>query len=67
MVGDNFDDLVIIFCECSQYVDVLIVNGGLGLISDDLSVFVVAIAKGEGLVLYEVWFKEMECYFYECG
>lgn len=45
----------------------LIVNGGLGLISDDLSVFVVVIVKGEGLVLYEVWFKEMECYFYECG
>lgn len=67
MVGDNFDDLVIIFRECSQYVDVLIVNGGLGSISDDLSVFVVAIVKGEGLVLYEVWFKEMERYFYECG
>lgn len=45
----------------------LIVNGGLGSISDDLSVFVVAIVKGEGLVLYEVWFKEMERYFYERG
>lgn len=36
-VGDNLDSLVAILRERSQHADVLIVNGGLGPTSDDLS------------------------------
>ena len=50
-VGDNLDDLVTILRERSQHADVLIVNGGLGPTSDDLSALAAATAKGEGLVL----------------
>lgn len=49
-VGDNLDDLVTILRERSQHADVLIVNGGLGPTSDDLSALAAATAKGEGLV-----------------
>ena len=46
--GDNLDDLVTILRERSQHADVLIVNGGLGPTSDDLSALAAATAKGEG-------------------
>lgn len=67
IVGDDFDVLVVILCECSEQVDVLIVNGGFGLISDDLSVLVVVIVKGEGFILYLEWLEIMICFFVECG
>lgn len=66
-VGDNLDSLVAILRERSQYADVLIVNGGLGPTSDDLSALAAATAKGEGLVLHEAWLAEMECYFQQRG
>lgn len=44
-VGDNLDDLVTILRERSQHADVLIVNGGLGPTSDDLSALAAATAK----------------------
>ncbi len=53
MGGDNLDDLVTILRERSQHADVLIVNGGLGPTSDDLSALAAATAKGEGMVLHE--------------
>lgn len=43
--GDNLDDLVTILRERSQHADVLIVNGGLGPTSDDLSALAAATAK----------------------
>ncbi len=45
----------------------LIVNGGLGPTSDDLSALAAATAKGEGPVLHEARLKEMERYFHERG
>ncbi|WP_336219384.1 nicotinamide mononucleotide deamidase-related protein YfaY [Citrobacter amalonaticus] len=66
-VGDNLDDLVAILRERSQQADVLIVNGGLGPTSDDLSALAAATAKGEGLVLHEAWLAEMERFFRERG
>lgn len=66
-MGDNLDDLVTILRERSQHADVLIVNGGLGPTSDDLSALAAATAKGEGMVLHEAWLKEMERYFHERG
>lgn len=66
-VGDNLDDLVAVLRERSQHADVLIVNGGLGPTSDDLSALAAAAAKGEGLVLHEPWLAQMERFFHERG
>ncbi|POP47874.1 competence/damage-inducible protein A [Superficieibacter electus] len=66
-VGDNLDDLVAILRERSQQADVLIVNGGLGPTSDDLSALAAATAKGEALVLHEAWLAQMERFFSERG
>ncbi|EED4849922.1 nicotinamide mononucleotide deamidase-related protein YfaY [Salmonella enterica subsp. arizonae] len=65
--GDNLDSLVAILRERSQHADILIVNGGLGPTSDDLSALAAATAKGEGLVLHEEWLAEMERYFQQRG
>ncbi|HEI8859145.1 TPA: nicotinamide mononucleotide deamidase-related protein YfaY [Citrobacter koseri] len=66
-VGDNLDALVAILRERSEHADVLIVNGGLGPTSDDLSALAAATAKGEGLVLHDAWLAEMERFFHERG
>ncbi|ALR77458.1 nicotinamide mononucleotide deamidase-related protein YfaY [[Enterobacter] lignolyticus] len=66
-VGDNLDDLVAILRERSQHADVLIVNGGLGPTSDDLSALAAATAKGEALTLHEPWLAQMERFFSERG
>lgn len=66
-VGDNLEDLVAILRERSQHADVLIVNGGLGPTSDDLSALAAATAKGEGLVLHQDWLAHMEKFFSERG
>ena len=52
-VGDDLDALVAILRERSEQADVLIVNGGLGPTSDDLSALAAATAKGEGLIFAE--------------
>lgn len=66
-VGDKLDDLVAILRERSTQADVLIVNGGLGPTSDDLSALAAATAKGESLVLHEDWLVQMERFFKERG
>ncbi|WP_061709790.1 nicotinamide mononucleotide deamidase-related protein YfaY [Pseudenterobacter timonensis] len=66
-VGDNLASLVAILRERSEQADVLIVNGGLGPTSDDLSALAAATAKGEELVLHEAWLAEMERFFSERG
>jgi competence/damage-inducible protein CinA-like protein len=66
-VGDNLDALVSILRERSEHADVLIVNGGLGPTSDDLSALAAATAKGEGLVLHTEWLAHMEQFFSERG
>ncbi len=45
----------------------LIVNGGLGPTSDDLSALAAATAKVKAPVLHEARLKEMERYFHERG
>jgi len=45
-VGDSLNDLVAILRERSEHADVLIVNGGLGPTSDDLSALAAATAAG---------------------
>ena len=45
-VGDSLESLVTVLRERSEHCDVLIVNGGLGPTSDDLSALAAATAKG---------------------
>ncbi|HBX7750709.1 TPA: nicotinamide mononucleotide deamidase-related protein YfaY, partial [Klebsiella pneumoniae] len=66
-VGDDLDALVAILRERSEQADVLIVNGGLGPTSDDLSALAAATAKGEGLILHPEWLETMTRFFAERG
>ncbi|HEB4939946.1 TPA: nicotinamide mononucleotide deamidase-related protein YfaY [Klebsiella quasipneumoniae] len=66
-VGDDLDALVAILRERSEQADVLIVNGGLGPTSDDLSALAAATAKGEGLILHPEWLDTMTRFFAERG
>lgn len=66
-VGDNLDALVAILRERSEQADVLIVNGGLGPTSDDLSALAAATAKDEGLILHPEWLETMTRFFAERG
>ena len=45
-VGDRLQDLVRVFSERSQHADIIVVNGGLGPTSDDLSAEAMAQAAG---------------------
>ena len=66
-VGDDLDALVAILRERSEQADVLIVNGGLGPTSDDLSALAAATAKGEELILQPEWLETMTRFFAERG
>lgn len=66
-VGDDLDALVAILRERSEQADMLIVNGGLGPTSDDLSALAAATAKGEGLILHPEWLETMTRFFAERG
>ncbi|HBV39566.1 MAG TPA: competence/damage-inducible protein A, partial [Erwinia sp.] len=62
-VGDSMEELVSVLIERSKVADVLIVNGGLGPTSDDLSAVAAAKAAGVGLVMQEEWLAKMEAFF----
>ena len=62
-VGDSMQELVNVLVERSKVADVLIVNGGLGPTSDDLSAAAAAKAAGVGLVMQEEWLAKMEAFF----
>lgn len=62
-VGDDINELVMVLTERSKIADVLIVNGGLGPTSDDLSAQAAAMAAGVELVMHEAWLAKMEAFF----
>ncbi|EOC1303776.1 nicotinamide mononucleotide deamidase-related protein YfaY [Cronobacter dublinensis] len=66
-VGDSLESLVAALTERSQHADILIVNGGLGPTSDDLSAEAAARALGVELELHEGWLATMERFFTERG
>lgn len=66
-VGDNLSSLIETLQERSHIADVLIVNGGLGPTSDDLSAQAAASACGVELVEHAQWLARMEAYFAERG
>ncbi|TNV21484.1 nicotinamide mononucleotide deamidase-related protein YfaY [Buttiauxella sp. B2] len=66
-VGDSLDDLIAVLKERSEHADILIVNGGLGPTSDDLSALAAATAAGVELVMHQEWLAHMERFFAERG
>jgi competence/damage-inducible protein CinA-like protein len=66
-VGDSLSSLIETLLERSHIADVLIVNGGLGPTSDDLSALAAASACGVELVEQAEWLARMEAYFAERG
>jgi competence/damage-inducible protein CinA-like protein len=66
-VGDSLSALVEILQQRSHIADVLIVNGGLGPTSDDLSALAAANACGVELVEHPEWLARMEAFFAERG
>lgn len=62
-VGDRLEDLVHIFRERAREADVIIVNGGLGPTSDDLSSEAAAAAKDEPLTIFSEWVDAMTAKF----
>jgi competence/damage-inducible protein CinA-like protein len=66
-VGDSMSSLVDVLLERSQLADVLIVNGGLGPTSDDLTAQAAAKACGVELVENSDWIATMQAFFAERG
>ncbi len=65
--GDSLDDLISVLKERSEQADILIVNGGLGPTSDDLSAQAAAAAAGVELIEHPAWLTHMEKFFSERG
>ncbi|AJI94344.1 molybdenum cofactor synthesis domain protein [Yersinia ruckeri] len=66
-VGDDLTALIAVLQERSQVADVLIVNGGLGPTSDDLTALAAARASGVELIEHPEWISRMEAFFAERG
>ena len=66
-IGDRMDDLVSTFLERSLVADVVLVNGGLGPTSDDLSAEALARALNEPLVEDGDWRAHLEEWFHIRG
>ncbi|MCS3607717.1 nicotinamide mononucleotide deamidase-related protein YfaY [Erwinia rhapontici] len=66
-VGDSLQDLVTVLTERSKVADVLIVNGGLGPTSDDLSALAAATAARVELQIHPEWLAKMEAFFASRG
>lgn len=62
-VGDDLAQLVQAIQERSAFNDILIINGGLGPTSDDLSAQAAALANNELLVMHQEWLIKIESYF----
>ena len=58
-VADDLDALVLLFEECSQRADIVIVNGGLGPTEDDLSAEALACVLDQPLVMFDSWVESM--------
>ena len=66
-VGDRLEDLVSIFRERSEHADLILVNGGLGPTSDDLSALAAAKVLEEELVEDTEWREYLEKFYQSLG
>ena len=67
VVGDDREALQRSFIEAGARADVVIVNGGLGPTSDDLSQEVAAQVMGVGLELNEEWLNHIDAWYASRG
>ena len=66
-VGDDLTQLICTLRQHSLDNDIIIVNGGLGPTSDDLSAQAAALANHECLILHQEWVHKIEQYFSNRG
>ncbi len=66
-IGDDVKDISEIMQEISTRVDIVLVTGGLGPTSDDLSAEAAAKASGDVIILNEHALTSMEAYFEKRG
>ncbi|WP_235607546.1 CinA family nicotinamide mononucleotide deamidase-related protein [Salinivibrio kushneri] len=66
-IGDDLDDMAIELVRLSQTEQVVIVNGGLGPTTDDLTTAAMASAMGVELTLNEAWLDELKQRFERHG
>ncbi len=66
-VGDRMQDLCRVFSERSHHADIILVNGGLGPTSDDLSAEAMAKAAGVTLVENQHWRDHLVDWFTRRG
>lgn len=66
-VGDRLDDLVALFQERARQADLILVNGGLGPTSDDLTAQAMGRALDEPLVESRPWRAHLEDWFRRRG
>ncbi|KHT61173.1 damage-inducible protein CinA [Photobacterium gaetbulicola] len=66
-VGDQLEVLATEIEHCSLTADVVIVNGGLGPTTDDLTAQAAAIAANVGLALVDEWVEAMEQKYAKLG
>lgn len=66
-VGDALDDIAIELVRCSQVSDVVIVNGGLGPTTDDLTTEAMAMAMDVDLELNSHWLSVLKDRFEKNG
>lgn len=62
-VGDSQTELIRELKQLSHDHQIVIVNGGLGPTSDDLSAEAAALANGDALRLFPEWLEQMESFF----
>ena len=66
-VGDDLTQLICTLKQHSLDNDIIIVNGGLGPTSDDLSAQAAALANNECLILHQEWVHKIKQYFSNRG
>lgn len=59
-VGDGLDDIAVELLRCAQVSDVVIVNGGLGPTTDDVTTQAMAMAMDVELELNNYWLTELK-------
>ncbi|MCL1079086.1 CinA family nicotinamide mononucleotide deamidase-related protein [Parashewanella spongiae] len=62
-VGDRLEDLIQAFQQRSQHADIILVNGGIGPTSDDMSSLAMAMAIGEPQVENKEWRQRLTQWF----
>lgn len=66
-VGDKLEDLAAEIEHCSLTADIVVVNGGLGPTTDDLTAQAAAIAADSGLEQSDYWVRQMQAKYQALG